>query len=445
MSDYETIRRDIDRRWRGVHQQLIAHIESDGRLAVVKAPPGSGKTRLLIDVVVHLRRARYRIAVACQTNAQANDVCQRLARLPGVAVIRFASHGADPIDLGPSVTWMSATNDLPPGPCIVVGTTAKWGLVHLHDPFDVLLIDEAWQMAWKDFMLCGQVAERFVLIGDPGQIPPVITLDVSRWETSPRPPHVSAPDVIAADGRIDFLPLSLPASRRLPHDAVRLIRPFYDFDFESYSAPRERAVIVDRGGNAAHDRAIDLLRAGSVVGVTLPTPSSGPPLEKDDEIARVTVEVVRRVLARRPRLKFNGSELPLEPANIGISSTHRAMNMAIDLALPSSLRGRIKVDTAERWQGLERGLMIVVHPLSGVVSPSTFDLETGRLCVMTSRHQCGLVVVTRDHLRDTLRGFIPSAAQAVGKPDVAGRGHDVHSGVWRTLEEQGRVVATPAA
>jgi hypothetical protein len=43
------------------------------------------------------------------------------------------------------------------------------------------------RFVWADFMLLGQVAERFVLIGDPGQISPVVSVNVSRWETSPRP------------------------------------------------------------------------------------------------------------------------------------------------------------------------------------------------------------------------------------------------------------------
>ena len=32
--------------------------------------------------------------------------------------------------------------------------------------------------------------------------------------------------------------------------------------------------------------AMDLLAAGSAVAVTIPTPDSGPPMEKDDELAR---------------------------------------------------------------------------------------------------------------------------------------------------------------
>src|SRR5207249_6907250 len=143
-----------------------------------------------------------------------------------IPVYRFAAGSVAEADLGRTVHWIWETRELATGPCVVVATTAKWGLVKLVQPFDYLFVDEAWQMAWKDFMLCGQVAPRFVLIGDPGQIPPVITLDVARWETAPRPPHLPAPDVILRNPAIQRLQLDLPVSRRLPHDAVGLLQPF---------------------------------------------------------------------------------------------------------------------------------------------------------------------------------------------------------------------------
>jgi superfamily I DNA and/or RNA helicase len=115
------------------------------------------------------------------------------------------------------------------------------------------------------------------------------------------------------------------------------------------------------------------------------------------------------------------------------------MNARIAELLPPELKG-VRVDTPERWQGLERELMIMVHPLSGVVDPSSFDLETGRLCVMASRHRGGLVVVSRDHVGESLEEVTPSADQAVGQPDVNGRGHARHLGFWNGIEEAGRFV-----
>jgi len=64
---------------------------------------------------------------------------------------------------------------------------------------------------------------------------------------------------------------------------------------------------------------------------------------------------------------------------------------------------------------------------------------------MASRHQVSLVVVTRDHLADTLTSHMPSAAQAVGQPDVAGRGHHQNTVFWTRLLEQNRIVEAPVS
>lgn len=85
--------------------------------------------------------------------------------------------------------------------------------------------------------------------------------------------------------------------------------------------------------------------------------------------------------------------------------------------------------------------MIAVHPLSGVTDPSAFDLETGRLCVMASRHESAFIILARDHISTTLSNLVPSAEQAPGRPDVVGRGHDAHLRFWQALAAHGRVRA----
>src|SRR5690606_7051929 len=116
---------------------------------------------------------------------QCDDICRRLAsHHPTVPTFRFASGGRAPTPVGSGVAWITKTDELPQDASVSVGTTAKWSTVNLPRAFDVLLVDEAWQMGWADFMLLGQVSERFVLIGDPGQIPPVVSVPVERWETS---------------------------------------------------------------------------------------------------------------------------------------------------------------------------------------------------------------------------------------------------------------------
>ncbi len=316
----------------------------------------------------------------------------------------------------------------------------RWqGWRSLTSPFDVLFVEEAWQLGWGDFILLGQVSERFVLIGDPGQIPPVVSTDVSRWATAPRPPHAPAPQVILDDETIECLHLSLPSTRRLPHDTVELIRSFYGFSFDALARAGER--FVEAGGRSrdAADKALDLLRTGSTVAYTVPTPEGGPPLDYDDELAEIAASLVERLLRREATCVLDGTRGTLQPSDIGISATHRIMNGAIEKRLRGKLRD-VVVDTPERWQGLERKVFVVVHPLSGVVRPSAFDLETGRLCVMASRHKAGLVVVSRDHVGETLDEFLPRGEHALGQRDVAGRGHARNLEFWNALARGDRIV-----
>jgi len=437
---------DLVARADGVAEALRCGLLGGERLQVVKAPPGAGKTHLLLDLLVAGYAEGMRLAVGTFTNAQADDICRRMSvEHPGAPVVRFLSRSALDPGLGAGVHVVRATRDLTAGPCLVVASTAKWGLTECA-PFDALLIDEAWQIAWADFMLLRGVAARFVLIGDPGQIPPVVSIATDRWETSPNAPHISTPELLVEQGILGAQLEELPGSRRLPPDAVELVNEFYDFEFGAFAGEGERYVrLRGHGGRGPIDRALDLLADASVVGVTIPTPDDGPPVEVDDEIANGVAKLVARLLDRgavashasdtrwRPR--------ELTPEDIGIVSTHRAMNTRLHYRLPTALQHRVRVDTPERWQGLQRKVMVAVHPLSGVLRPTAFELDTGRLCVMASRHQCGLILATRDHIPDTLREHIVSAEQAVGRTDVAGLGHHRHTRFWQHLTGRDCVVA----
>lgn len=427
----------IDDLYADLREKLATYLLDGGKIAVVKAPPGSGKTHTLIEVLSTLVANGKRVAVAAQTNSQADDICARFTHEhPDVLVARFASKEYQPPAGFPgAVAVLSAAAELPDHPGVVVGTTAKWSLTDLpHGPLDILAVDEAWQMAWADFMQCATISGQFLLIGDPGQIPPVVTVDVRRWETSPRAPHEATPNIVLADQTLASFRFegSLPACRRLPHESVAFVQPFYDFDFVPYAEPSAAGLDLPPG------HLLNVLSDGRPVLVTLPTPEGGPPLEVDHDLSDAVADLVEDLLASSASARIYGVPRALEPAHIGITSSHRVMNAAIATALGSRSQS-VRVDTPERWQGLERPVMIAVHPMSGIVNPSAFDLETGRLCVMTSRHQAALILVSRDHVGTTLANYIPAAEQAPGRPDVVGRGHDAHLKFWDQLQTEGRV------
>lgn len=447
---------------------LKSFIVSGTNIAIVKAPPGSGKTHTLVESLDSAITKRLRVLVAAQTNNQVDEICLRIAeRYPARAgerrVVRFSSSGYE-VPAGTAdefeqkVEIVESKGALPDGPCVVVSTVSKLALTDFANSFDLLYVDEAWQMAWADFLPLRHAADRYVLIGDPGQIPPTVAIEVDRWEATPFPPHAPAPDLLLRNDQLESYrtEFRLPTCRRLPLDSVELVNSFYDFEFGAVAAPGERYLrpatlerlreeVVDKSNNKSNDNASTKSRVDDVLArmwesdrpwttamITHPTPETGLPVGTDTELADVVVDVVLRLLELECVISTQPSEAAaprrLQATDIGVVSTHNLMNAAINqrlLAVRKSFR-EIRVTTPERWQGLEKPVMIAVHPLSGVMTPSEFDLETGRLCVMASRHQAACLFVTRDHIGRTLDRHLPSATQALGGADITGRGHDVH-------------------
>jgi hypothetical protein len=435
---------------RPVYEQLRQFLRSSSRLCVVKAPPGSGKSYNLLEALDAAVEEGYRIAIVAQTNNQVDDLCNRFVdRYPRQEIIRFSSGSYQTAgNLKEGVTVVTDKKNLPEGPSVIVGTVAKLGLVDIPNLYDLLFIDEAWQMTWADFLTLRDVSKRYVMIGDPGQIPPTVTVDVERWEVSPVAPHAPAPEIVLGNPELSAITtvLELDTCRRLPADSVALVRNFYDFEFEADASPGERYLKPKKSLDVSNsvDLAIGKLEGHSSVILTHPTDEGGAPLEPDLEVA----ELVARVAMRLLELKCVFSAEPkdtedprqLRADDIGIVSTHNLMNTAISQALDPNIAEKIRVTTPERWQGLERPVMIAVHPLSGVSIPSSFDLETGRLCVMASRHRSACIFVSRDHVGATLDSHLPVADQALGKSDIVGRGHKQHTDFWEHHAKRGLIV-----
>ena len=58
-----------------------------------------------------------------------------------------------------------------------------------------------------------------------------------------------------------------------------------------------------------------------------------------------------------------------------------------------------------RLQGRQFEVTLVWHPLSGRRDASAFHLETGRLCVLASRHRQACIVVARAGIEDQLHEY----------------------------------------
>ena len=112
---------EVDRLYATVREDLVAYFKGGGALGVVKAPPGSGKTFTLIEVLSTLVSEGHKIAIAAQTNSQADDICARITSLhPEVRSVRFASKGSQPpVGFPAAVSWVTDRSGLGSAPGVV--------------------------------------------------------------------------------------------------------------------------------------------------------------------------------------------------------------------------------------------------------------------------------------------------------------------------------------
>ncbi len=127
----------------------------------------------------------------------------------------------------------------------------------------------------------------------------------------------------------------------------------------------------------------------------------------DPEAVRAVAAVVRRLLDRGGAATSERSPVPspLTADRIAVGTAHRDQAAAVRAELAGLGVTDVVVDTANRLQGREYDVTVVLHPLSGRPDATAFHLETGRLCVLASRHRHACIVVCRAGVSDLLDDY----------------------------------------
>ena len=429
-----------------IRQVLLT--QYDGVPAVrLDSPPGAGKTEIVERLAVQgMALHDERCMVVTQTNQQAFDFARRCAQgfpdLPITLLVRERLVVPDDLAGIPNLQIVRNSRWLPSGPCIVVANARRWSWSEAGavEGFNCQFVDEAFQLSDYHFHEIASLTERFVLVGDPGQIHPVITADVERWRSDLAGPHVPCPQALVARYPGEVLRMNLPVSRRLVPDSVEFVQPaFYpDLSFQALSAPGLRRLFTTVAGRLPLDAPVDMAERGaSLIYVELPARVTG---EADIPLAEAMVGLIDRLLQRGAVVIEGGREQVLRPDMIGVVCTHVSQVHAVQERLPTHMKG-VLVETADRYQGLERSIMLVHHLLSGRTDAEQFHLDAGRLCVMISRHRLTCFLFGRAGIGELLSQHPPSGERILGlEEDAEYEGWRAHMDILRKLQDRGRVV-----
>lgn len=413
---------------------------------VLNSPPGAGKTGVAERLAVQsLALIKERVMIATQTNEQAFDLTRRLAA--GFSKFKFYMMTSESLEIPGDILALSnltvvhGSYDLPPGPVVAIGNAAKWSWLDADDcQFDLQIVDEAYQLPDYRFHQIAGLARRHVLIGDPGQIDPVIKVEIERWRSDAAGPHVPAPRALV-ERHPGVMQLSLPVSRRLDEDSAQIVQPAFYPELEFVALHKRRPLSFAMRGVAPMDTPLDAVTKGqSLVMVELPALLTG---DVDHALADEMVWTIRRLLKRGASFCDDTGEKAVTPARIGVACARVAQVNAIRERLGPDLAD-VFVETANRFQGLERDLMFVQHPLSGRADASEFYLEAGRLCVLLSRHRVACWIFSREGVGRQLRRYAPRGDRSLGiSDDPEFDGWRANSALMQSLTQKQRIYSVP--
>ncbi|WP_411076845.1 AAA family ATPase [Streptomyces sp. cmx-10-25] len=426
---------------------LADTLHGTSRGVVVDSPPGAGKSTLVVRAALELAAAGRPLMVVAQTNAQVDDLVLRLAeKEPDLAVGRLHSSDSDPYDKAlddlENVRKSAKAGDLAGLP-VVISTAAKWGHVKNVEPWAHAIVDEAYQMRSDALLAVAGLFERALFVGDPGQLDPFSVVGAEQWAGLTYDPSASAVSTLLAHNP-ELPQHRLPVSWRLPASAAPLVSdafyPYTPFRSGTGHGDRKLSFGVPSDGSGP-DRVLD--EAAESGWGLLELPARHTPRTDPEAVGAIAL-VVRRLLDRGGAAVSERAErpVPLTPDRIAVGTAHRDQAAAVRVALADLGVAGVTVDTANRLQGREYDVTVVLHPLSGRPDATAFHLETGRLCVLASRHRHACVVVCRAGVTDLLDEHPSTEPVRLGAVVSFPDGWEANHAVLSHLEEH-RVVWAP--
>ncbi len=387
--------------------RILADLGPAHRGVVVDSPPGAGKSTLVVRVAAELAGAGENVMVIAQTNEQVDDLADRLAAVrPQMMVGRLAATDYTPserVARHQHVTVSAKADDLAACP-VVLSTAHKWAMVKTDVTWPWAIVDEAYQMRSDLLLRVAGLFDRALFVGDPGQLDPFSAVQTDRWTGLSWDPMQSAVAVLLRHNP-DVPVHTLPVSWRLPDSAAPVVAeafyPFTGFRAATRAEDRRLEFSTSPFGPNSFDLALETAAVSGWALYELPARHT---VRTDAEAVTACAALAARVLQRGALSYSERAEAgaPISADRIAVGTAHRDQTQAIRAILRANGLPGITVDTANRLQGREFEVVIVLHPLSGRRDATAFHLEAGRLCVLTTRHRHACIVVARAGIPELL-------------------------------------------
>jgi DNA replication ATP-dependent helicase Dna2 len=336
--------------------------------ALVHGPPGTGKTYTLARMVRALVERGDRVLLSAFTNRAVDNAIEALEEQGFTDIVRVGTESGVRDDMQQYRLEQSGDPERCAGTLqnaqVVAATTASCGGTAMQSQsFDAAVVDEAGQLTEPGTLAATTLADRFVLVGDHQQLPPVVQSDDETLATSLFERLIEAfPDAgVMLDRQY----------RMAQHIQAFASREFYD------------GALRPATGDVAGQR-IDDLPGVSLDGlpehlrdrVAFVDPDGAQTGNTNPAEADAVAEVVRAY-----------REVGVPADDIGVIAPFRAQVAELNRRLPD-----VAVDTVDRFQGSSEEVIVVSFVATGALEGPIFE-DHRRVNVALTRAKKALVLV----------------------------------------------------
>jgi predicted RecB family nuclease len=358
----------------------------DRSYVAIQGPPGTGKTYRGAHIVHELIRQGQRVGITAMSHAAIDNLltathdvfCDRgdLSRLR--ALRRGARPKADALD---GVRYSTRNADVESEDFnLVAGTTWLWARPGLRPyPVDVLLVDEAGQLALADALAAANAARSLLLLGDPLQLAQVSQAEHPGGSGASVLEHVLGDHVTIPETQGVFI----SETRRMHPDVCRFIsEQIYEGRLTSHASCAVQSTEFGTGLRwlrAEHrERSTDSVEEAELVAAQIGAMLATPWVDQSGEVA------------------------PLEPRDFMVVAPYNDQVRLLRRVLDASASlAHVQVGTVDKFQGREAPVVFfTMTTSSGEDMPRgpEFLFSRNRLNVAVSRARCLAYLVCTEEL-----------------------------------------------
>ncbi|MBX0303425.1 AAA domain-containing protein [Haloarcula salinisoli] len=336
--------------------------------ALVHGPPGTGKTYTLARMVRALVEQGDRVLLSAFTNRAVDNAIEALEEQGFTDIVRVGTESGVREDM--QKYRLEQSGD--PDECaatlqnaqVVAATTATCGGTAMQSQsFDAAVVDEAGQLTEPGTLAATTLSDRFVLVGDHQQLPPVVQSDDETLSTSLFQRLIEEfPDAGV------MLDRQYRMAQRIQAFASR---EFYDGQLRPATGAVAAQRIDDLDGVT-----MDGLPAHLRDSVAFVDPDGSQTGNTNPAEADAVAEVVEA---------YRAAGVPAE--DIGVIAPFRAQVAELNRRLPD-----VAVDTVDRFQGSSKEVIVVSFVATGTLEGPIFE-DYRRINVALTRAKKALVLV----------------------------------------------------